>query len=71
MMTSKCMFFFCVSSALISGCSSNLSAVDKLTSSTQNDGGISSYFNDIPFQSRFLAINGQLPIDTVGMPCIA
>lgn len=71
MMTSKCMFLFCISSAFISGCSSNLSAVDKLTSSTQNDGGISSYFNDIPFQSRFLAINGQLPIDTVGMPCVA
>lgn len=71
MMTSKSMFLFCFSSALISGCSSNLSAVDKLTSSTQNDGGISSYFNDIPFQSRFLAINGQLPIDTVGMPCVA
>ncbi|HGY1007567.1 TPA: hypothetical protein ACNUUR_000105 [Aeromonas salmonicida] len=71
MMTSKCVFFICFSSALISGCSSNLSAVDKLTSSTQNDGGISSYFNDIPFQSRFLAINGQLPIDTVGIPCVA
>lgn len=68
---SKCIYMVCLSSLLIVGCASNLSAVDKLTSSTQNDGGVSSYFNDIPFQSRFLAINGQLPIDTVGIPCVA
>lgn len=57
---------------LLTACqSSSITAMDRLTGTAQNDGHFSRLIQSYPLQTRFLSVNGQLPIDTAGLPCIA
>lgn len=59
--------------ALLSACSSQgVGALDDLTTSTTNDGGLRKPISlNYPLQTRFLSINGQLPIPHIGSSCLA
>ena len=60
--------------ALLSACSDTqgVGALDDLTTSTTNDGGLRKPISlNYPLQTRFLSINGQLPVPHIGSSCLA
>lgn len=59
--------------ALLSACSpQGVGALDDLTTSTTNDGGLRKPISlNYPLQTRFLSINGQLPVPHIGSSCLA
>lgn len=59
--------------ALLSACTSKgVGALDDLTTSTTNDGGLRKPISlNYPLQTRFLSVNGQLPVPHIGSSCLA
>lgn len=59
--------------ALLSACSSQgVGALDELTTSTTNDGDLRKPVSlNYPLQTRFLSVNGQLPVPHIGSSCLA
>ncbi|MBO9401784.1 hypothetical protein [Shimia sp. R9_3] len=67
------LWFLLLANVLLLGCSPKaVNSLDQLTVSASNDGEFAWPANlNLPFQSRFLAINGQLPVPGPASSCFA